>query len=122
MPKYDATEHWAKIEVDQLDKAAAIECPARRYLWCSLLGMQELLRDSARVLRHCHALSRKQGDLFLKKDELHDAAVAEYVWCALFFTGIQQRNSMLHALSSTPRTSLPAQSLMPCSHAGTCWK
>ena len=31
MPKYDATEHWAKIEVDQLNRAAAVERLARRY-------------------------------------------------------------------------------------------
>lgn len=60
MPKYDATEHWAKIEVGQLDKAAAIERLARRYPGCSLLGMQQLLRDSARMLRHWCA-SRRRG-------------------------------------------------------------
>ncbi|KAK9918259.1 hypothetical protein WJX75_002661 [Coccomyxa subellipsoidea] len=31
MPKYDATEHWAKIEVPHLDRQAAIERIARRY-------------------------------------------------------------------------------------------
>ncbi len=31
MPKYDATEHWAKIEVPYLDKQAARERIAGRY-------------------------------------------------------------------------------------------
>lgn len=65
---------------------------------------------------------QEAGDLFLnREDELHDAAGLSMLGVHSL-TGIQQRSSMLHALSSTPRTSLPAQSSMPCSHAGTCWK